>query len=187
MNDEKRLLVFQDESAVRILPSLSKSYSPIGSSPLLLCDATNRDYVSISGVISHKGGIYFEVREMEGFKRKGLTRFMTNARKKLRKNLLMVWDNAPSHHSKVVKSYLSEQDGENPAIWLENIPPYSPELNPIEQLWGYVKKKLANRFFKTTKELKQAVIDILNQVKKNKKLIISFFKNKELECYQFFD
>ena len=87
----------------------------------------------------------------------------------------------------MVKSYLSEQDKENPAIWLENIPPYSPELNPIEQLWGYVKKKLSNRFFKTTKQLKQAVIDVLNQVKKNKKLIISFFKNKELECYQFFD
>lgn len=187
MNEEERLLVFQDESAVRLLPSLSRSYSPIGLSPLLLCDATNRDYVSISGVISHRDGLYFEVREMEGFKRKGLTRFMTNARKKLRKNLLMVWDNAPSHHSKVVKSYLLEQDEKNPAIWLENIPTYSPELNPIEQLWGYVKKKLANRFFKTTKQLKQAVVDVLNQVKKNKKLIISFFKNKELNCYQFFD
>lgn len=172
---------------MRLLPSLSRSYSPVGLSPLLLCDAKNKDYVSISGVISHKGGFYFEVREMEGFKGNGLTRFMTNAKKKLRKRLLMVWDNAPSHHSKVVKSYLSTQEKENPAIWLENIPPYSPELNPIEQLWGYLKKKLTNKFFKDTSELKKAVIKELEIIKKNKKLIISFFKNQELNCYQFFN
>ena len=69
----------------------------------------------------------------------------------MRNNLLLLWDNAPSHKSKVVKKYLAEQNQYNPAIWIECIPPYSPELNPIEMLWGYVKKKLANQFFKTTK------------------------------------
>lgn len=152
----------------------------------MFCDAKNKKYVGVSGVISSDGKLYFEVREQEGFKKKGLTRFMTNCRKKWRKNLLIIWDNAPSHKSKVVKAYLAQQEKDNPAIWVENIPPYSPELNPIEQLWGYLKKKLKNQFFSTTKELKNAVIRVLEEIKKNKKLIISFFKHKELACYQFF-
>ena len=142
--------------------------------------------MSISGAISSTGKFYYEVREKEGFKQKGLTRFLSKCRKALRKNLLMVWDNASSHKSKTVKEYLQKQDPVNPAIWLENIPPYSPELNPIEQLWGHLKKRLANHFFANTAELKKAVMRELKKIKKDKKLIISFFKNKQLECYQIF-
>lgn len=183
---DNRILVFQDESTIRLLPSRSRCYSPKGQSPIIQCDGINKQYVGISGVISKSGQLYYEVREKEGFKKKGLTRFLNNCRKKMRKDLLLVWDNAPTHKSIEIKNYLAKQDKENPAIWLENIPAYSPELNPVEQLWAYLKKSLANQFFKTTKELKAAVINVLEEVKKNKKLIIAFFKHKDLNCYQFF-
>ena len=169
-----------------MLPCISKTYAPRGVTPVIKCDAKNKLYVSISGVITPEDKSYFEVREQEGFKQRGLTRFLNNTRKAMRKNLLLVWDNAPSHKSQTVKEYLSNQDKENPKIWMANIPPYSPELNPIEQLWGYLKKKLANLFFKTTRELKIAVVKELDEIRKNKKLIKSFFKNEELNCYQFF-
>ena len=70
---------------------------------------------------------------------------------------------------------------------MANIPPYSPELNPIEQLWAYLKKKLTNQFFKTTRALKIAVVKELDKIRKDKKLIQSFFRHKELRCYHFFD
>lgn len=151
------------------------------------CDSKNRQYVSVSGVITLSGKCYFEVREMEGFKQKGLTRFLDNMKKRIRKKLLLIWDNAPSHHSHTIKEYLAGQEKENPRLWLENIPPYSPELNPIEQVWAYLKSKLSNRFFKTTKELKKAILEELEKIKKNKKLVVQFFKNEELACYRFFD
>lgn len=181
------MIAFQDESAVRLLPCLCRTYAPSGNTPILKCDAKNKAYVSVSGVITAQGKSYFEVREQEGFKQKGLTRFLDKARKALRKNLLLVWDNAPCHKSKTVKEYLSRQDQQNPKIWMANIPPYSPELNPIEQLWAYLKKKLENQFFKTTRELKVAVVKELDQIKKNRKLIMSFFRHEELQCYHFFD
>lgn len=184
---ENREWVFQDECAVRLMPCRSRTYAPIGQTPELECDSKNKQYVSISGVISTKGKSYFEVREMEGFKQKGLTRFFDNMKKKIRKKILMVWDNAPSHKSETVKAYLGRQDKENPRIWLENIPAYCPELNPIEQLWGYLKNKLENQFFNTTKALKKAVLEELNKISENKKLIIQFFKKEELSFYHFFD
>jgi len=147
----------------------------------------NKEYVSISAAISSAGYLYFEVREKEGFKQKGLTRFMDNLWADSKTPLLMVWDNAPAHKSKTVKTYLENQSEQNPRIWLANIPPYSPELNPIEQLWGYIKKKLANQFVETTKELKVIVSTALNEVKGDKELIKSFFKHEELACYHFFN
>lgn len=178
--------MFQDECAIRLLPCVVSTYAPKGETPQIICDVKNRDYVSVSGVISSKGHLYFEAREKEGFKQKGLTRFLDNLKKKVRKKILLVWDNASSHKSQTVKAYLTKQEQDKKQIHLANIPPYSPELNPIEQLWAYLKNQLKNQFFKTTKELKSAVVEQLENIKKNKKLIKSFFKNKELECYHFF-
>lgn len=97
----------------------------------------------------------------------------------------MIWDNASSHTSKTVKNYLKNQSQENPIVWLSNIPPYSPELNPIEQVWGYLKKKLANQFVKTTSELKELVTKTLIEIQNDKDLIRSFFKHPDMEYYQF--
>jgi transposase len=185
------MLVFQDEAAVRLLPSVTRTYAPIdapiGQTPQLECDVKNKAYVSISGVISSTGYFYFEVREQEGFKQKGLTRFLDNLWADCLGKLTILWDNASSHKSKTIKEYLANQSQENPRIWLANTPPYSPELNPIELLWGVAKKRLANHFVKTTRELKKIVTSTLNEIKEDKELIISFFKHEELECYHFFN
>ncbi len=182
---EQRRIVFQDEAAVHLVPSIRKIYAPKGQTPELLTDTKNKDYVGISGVVSPDGYFYFEVREQEGFKQKGLTNFLDNTMADCLDRLLVVWDNASSHQSKTVKNHVKTQ-GSLPLIWLENTPPYSPELNPIEQLWANLKHRLANQFFKNTKQLKAAVTDILQQIKNDKDLIISFFKHKEIDCYQFF-
>jgi transposase len=43
------------------------------------------------------------------------------------------------------------------------LPPYSPELNPIERLWRDLKDKLADRVTKTLTALSEAVGDILQR------------------------
>ena len=40
------------------------------------------------------------------------------------------------------------------------IPPYSPELNPAEKVWAFIKKKITNKAFKTLIEL-QSFIDAI--------------------------
>jgi transposase len=41
------------------------------------------------------------------------------------------------------------------------LPPYSPELNPAEQIWRYIKDRLANQVFKDLIELADAVAKII--------------------------
>ncbi|MDD5033203.1 MAG: transposase, partial [Methylococcaceae bacterium] len=40
-------------------------------------------------------------------------------------------------------------------------PPYSPEVNPIEQVWSWVKGKIAGEIFETVDHLKERVNNIL--------------------------
>jgi transposase len=42
-----------------------------------------------------------------------------------------------SNRSKLVKEFTGKQRGR---IWLERLPAYAPELNPVEYIWSYWKK-----------------------------------------------
>lgn len=42
-----------------------------------------------------------------------------------------------------------------------DLPPYSPELNPCEQLWDQIKDRLGNRVFQSIEELREATVPIL--------------------------
>src|SRR5947209_3673201 len=50
--------------------------------------------------------------------------------------LLIVWDRLPAHRSRLVGEFLDQLQG-----WIvtEYLPPYAPELNPVEYLWGHWK------------------------------------------------
>lgn len=46
------------------------------------------------------------------------------------------------------------------------LPPYSPELNPVERLWNYVKQHtIKNKFYDSLAGLERAVCDFLRQIK----------------------
>ncbi len=180
--EEQRKIVFQDEAIVRLLPTLSRSYAPIGKAPTLSCDAKNKRWLSISAAISAEGYLYYEIRENEGFKGSAITRFLDNIVADCLDKLLVVWDNSSVHTSKHVKTFC-QQNATNPRVWLANTPPYSPELNPTEQLWSCVKQRLANKFHKTTKELKENLIEVLDEIKRNKAIIKNLFKKEIIRNY----
>ena len=60
---------------------------------------------------------------------------------------IVVIDNAGFHATKNI---------DVPAnIFLLNIPAYTPELNPCEQVWAYLKTRFKNQVFKTMDDLRQ--------------------------------
>ena len=67
--------------------------------------------------------------------------------------MIMLTDNASAHKAKE----LVMPDN----IALLPLPPYCPELNPIERLWQYIKSRID--FTKTLEALKQNVADILKE------------------------
>lgn len=75
--------------------------------------------------------------------------------------ILLILDNARIHHAKIVKLMCLELD-----IRLVYLPPYSPDLNPIEFAWKDGKKSLAMQDFDSIKEkAEKTLVDIMNERK----------------------
>jgi transposase len=67
----------------------------------------------------------------------------------------MVLDNSRYHHAKLLKPWLDEHKEE---IVLDFLPPYSPELNPIERVWKLTRRLCVhNRYFPMLEDLTNAV------------------------------
>ena len=62
--------------------------------------------------------------------------FLAHLLRHLAGPLLIVWDRLPAHRSRLVGEFLDSLEGQ---ILVEYLPPYAPELNPVEYLWGYWK------------------------------------------------
>ena len=54
------------------------------------------------------------------------------------KKIIMLWDNHPAHLTKAI-----QQRAEQLGIVLVYLPPYSPNLNPIERIWKQIKRKIS--------------------------------------------
>jgi hypothetical protein len=65
----------------------------------------------------------------------------------------LLQDNDPKHTSNVVRSFLSVHDVE----MVQNYPPNSPDLNPIENLWNFHARKVHARKPKNLKELRKFI------------------------------
>ena len=59
-----------------------------------------------------------------------------------RQPVILIWDGLPAHKSRVMLGYLARA-----RQWLsvERLPAYAPDLNPVEPIWGNLKRReLAN-------------------------------------------
>ena len=80
---------------------------------------------------------------------------------------IVVIDNAGFHFTKNI------QVTDN--IFLLNIPPYTPELNPYEQVWTHIKTRFKNQVFKDMEEIKKWLYQKVKNM--SKKTIMSITSN----------
>ena len=75
--------------------------------------------------------------------------------------IVMVLDNARIHHAKLLNDFLAA----NPRLTLMFLPPYSPKLNLMEGLWGWLKDSVVNNvFFNNRYEICRAVRNFITWV-----------------------
>ena len=70
------------------------------------------------------------------------------------KAIVIVLDNYSSHYAATVK-----ETAEALGIYLLHLPPYSPDLNPIEYIWKSIKRLLSREFIETLAEMKRKIAE----------------------------
>lgn len=71
----------------------------------------------------------------------------------------IILDQAGYHRAEEVKDY-----EKNSRIQLHYLPPYSPNLNPIERVWKVMHENVSNnRYFSSAKEFRQSIAEFFDQ------------------------
>lgn len=79
------------------------------------------------------------------------------------KTVHLILDQAGYHRATLVTEYAEKLN-----IKLHFLPPYSPNLNPIERLWKVMNEKVRNnRFFKGAKDFKEAINSFFEDILPN--------------------
>lgn len=106
--------------------------------------------------------------------------FLRALRRHLRGRLLVIWDGAAIHRSKPVKAVLTESRGR---LWLERLPAYAPELNPVEYLWAHLKEhEIANLLVAHGWELSLHATRALRRMRRRPRIIRACWVQSEL-CF----
>ncbi len=124
-----------DESGFYLLPAKVRTYAPCGQTPILHVPLTREHLSAISALTAH-GRLFMRVQRC-AYRSHGVVRFLKHLLQHLPGKLLVIWDGSPIHRSRVIKTFLAS--GVATRLQLERLPGYAPELNPVEDVWRYLK------------------------------------------------
>jgi len=103
--------------------------------------------------------------------------FLSHLLRHIPGQLLIVWDGLPGHRSRVTWEFIREPRGR---LWVEFLPGYTPELNPVEYLWSHWKQhQLPNLCPQNFGQLSHYARRALRRMRKRPTLLIAFWRQAE--------
>lgn len=166
-------IFFADESRVRADGHRGTTWAPVGETPVI-ADSGDRFGLNMISAVSAQGQMYFECFS-EMMESQRFITFLKNLREAAGNAILTIVDGGSYHKSKAVKEFL-ETEGAELGIKVILLPPYSPELNPDEQVWNHAKRNIGKMAINSKKTLGEAVRKTLQAIQDSVGLVQSFFK-----------
>ena len=127
-------------------PLVRRSWAPRAHTPVLTPRGRHRINVSVIAalVITPRRRVraYFSLLAGESFDGERILAFLRQLCRQVRVSIELVWDRLNAHRAQPVKGW---PERNSHRIRTTLLPPYAPELNPVELIWGYAKTNcLAN-------------------------------------------
>jgi transposase len=145
---EECIIGFLDETSPQINANTQRLWS--FSKPVVKKNTT-RMKANTFGFYAINGESVVDFKENS--KKESVCEFLEKIRERNpKKKIVIILDNFRSHWAKKTR-----RKAKNLNIILVFLPPYSPDLNPIEQIWRVIKRVLSPLFVKTLDELKEVI------------------------------
>jgi transposase len=170
-----RTIVFIDESGLSEKCPVTRTWGLRGHTPVIQQSFTWKQMSAIAGLSWWR----FYFRFVDGaVKSEQIIEFLAALKRQIRHKLLIVWDGVGAHKSRRVRDWLEQQNGR---IAITFLPPYAPELNPVEAIWAYLKKhEIANLCPTHLAEVSEFARRRLKSMQRRPKLIRAFWQQAEL-------
>ena len=161
--------MFVDQSGLYLLPTVVRTYAPVGQTPILR-EQLSREHLSVMSGITLDGKLLM-IEQERAFNGEDVVRFLKHALRQIPGKLLVIWDGSPIHRAKVVKEFL--KSGAASELQLEQLPSYAPELNPDEGIWRHLKYvELKNVCCRSLSELRCELRKAKERLLRHKKHVI---------------
>ena len=163
-------------------PLVRRTLAPRGKTPILKTKAKHREKVSVTAALTisphrHRLRLYWQTYPQSFVNAERAADFLRALMRHLHGAVIVVWDGGPMHKGKPIQQVLHEF----PRLLLERLPPYAPELNPVEYIWAYWKQhELPNVCPKDYWQLGQAARQTLRRMRRRPQLIAAFWKQASL-------
>ena len=170
-------IVFIDEAGFMLAPLCRRTWAPRGKTPVIEVTSPHERISAIGALTIQRRPVRFGFQfhllaDNANFNGSSVAAFVKTLRQRLRGRITLIWDECRIHWAWPVKKLLRE----NPSIDVEPLPPYAPELNPVDYVWSYVKwSRLANYCPLDLAELRTTLIAEMTQIGKQPKLLRSLF------------
>jgi transposase len=175
----KAVLYWEDEASVQLSPVIGKTWAPKGETPVIEVTSKRGSIAAISA-ISLSGHLIFRL-----YDKKINSDVIIEFLKQMldyhpKRHLVVIMDNASSHTSKKTTEFITSQK----RLHVFTLPPYSPEFNPDEKVWNYLKnEKLKDHKANNKAELKKLVNKSLKSMSQDKNLLEGLFYRCNVAYY----
>ena len=172
---EEATIYFQDESGVRSDFHSGTTWALKGHTPVV--ESTGARFgLNMMAAITPRGQMQFMI--VKGTVRSDqICEFLNRLMHGHQNKVFLIWDGHPTHKSKKVKESIAAFDGR---LEIFLLPSYSPDLNPIEQLWNHTKTNgVGRKVIYGPDQLKTTIINKLRSLQKLPKKIASFFRHPD--------
>ena len=144
-----------DEASFNLTTTYKRVWFPRGETPRGAFFWSSKKLITFGALTSDHQFFYdfYDAQNSLTFKH-----FLRQLFKRLNKNqkYVLIMDNAGFHKTSCIKNFIVQFDN----IVVEPIPPYSPELNPIETCWKVTKNAVTkSQYFSTIDEMQEALED----------------------------
>lgn len=171
-----------DESGLMMAPLVRRTQAPRGQTPVLRQKGSHRDRVSVIAALSYPPvrscpTLYFQTLPRAYVNSERAVVFLRHLLRHVRGPVIVLWDRGSMHKGPALRQLQADVS----RLSIEALPPYAPELNPVEDLWNYLKyDELANYLPDSVDDLHATVVAELQRVKSDRRRLATFLSMSQL-------
>jgi putative transposase len=172
-----------DESGLLMAPLVRRTWAPRGHPPDLAQKVGRREKVSVAAALwlsprRDRLGLFSRTLVKGYFDNWYSAAFLEALLKELAGRVVVVWDGGSVHKGDPIAQL---QDVMADRLSLEKFPPHTPELDPVEPVWSWLKYgRLCNFAPRDAIHLNERVVAELTAIRDDQELLRGFFHASEL-------
>lgn len=177
-------MIFIDESGLLMAPLVRRTWAPRGQRPVLRQRGRHREKVSVTGAFwwapgcRQSLGFLFETLPDAYYNNERTAAFLEVLMREIPERIIVIWDGGNMHKGDPIREAVERF---KPRLHLEKLPPYAPKINPVEQVWSWLKySRLCNSAPQNATELNSAIKSELRRITHNQEFLLSMWHGSDL-------